>query len=33
MTPGEIHEAAAEQVLDELARTARVMRRLRSGTY
>ncbi|GAA4032268.1 NAD(P)H-dependent oxidoreductase [Streptomyces plumbiresistens] len=31
--PGKIHEAAAEQVLDELARTARVMRRLRSGTY
>lgn len=31
--PGKIHEAAAEQVLDELARTARVMRRLRSGAY
>jgi NAD(P)H-dependent FMN reductase len=31
--PGKIHEAAAEQVLDELARTARVMGRLRSGTY
>ncbi|MBA4865284.1 NAD(P)H-dependent oxidoreductase [Streptomyces sp. PSKA54] len=31
--PGKIHEAAAEQVLDELARTARVMRRLRSGSY
>ncbi|MGR6968638.1 NADPH-dependent FMN reductase [Streptomyces cynarae] len=31
--PGKIHEAAAEQVLDELARTARVMRRLRSETY
>ena len=31
--PGKIHEAAAEQVLDELTRTARVMRRLRSGTY
>ncbi|WP_434097862.1 NADPH-dependent FMN reductase [Streptomyces mirabilis] len=31
--PGKIHEAAAEQVLDELARTARVMRRLRGGTY
>ena len=31
--PGKIHEAAAEQVLDELARTSRVMRRLRSGTY
>ncbi|WP_078655912.1 NADPH-dependent FMN reductase [Streptomyces fulvoviolaceus] len=31
--PGKIHEAAAEQMLDELARTARVMGRLRSGTY
>ncbi|WP_254651091.1 NADPH-dependent FMN reductase [Streptomyces sp. GbtcB7] len=31
--PGKIHEAAAEQVLDELARTAGVMRRLRGGTY
>ncbi|MFI8834821.1 NADPH-dependent FMN reductase [Streptomyces afghaniensis] len=31
--PGKIHETAAEQVLDELVRTARVMRRLRSGTY
>ncbi|WSQ12670.1 NAD(P)H-dependent oxidoreductase [Streptomyces sp. NBC_01231] len=31
--PGKIHEVAAEQVLDELARTARVMRRLRGGTY
>ncbi|MFI5678709.1 NADPH-dependent FMN reductase [Streptomyces cellulosae] len=31
--PGKIHEAAAEQVLDELVRTSRVMRRLRSGTY
>ncbi|MFF8974872.1 NADPH-dependent FMN reductase [Streptomyces sp. NPDC014995] len=31
--PGKIHEAAAEQVLDELARTARVMRRLRGGTH
>ncbi|MEU5593375.1 NAD(P)H-dependent oxidoreductase [Streptomyces sp. NPDC020298] len=30
--PGKIHEAAAEQMLDELARTARVMGRLRSGT-
>ncbi|MGW4911860.1 NADPH-dependent FMN reductase [Streptomyces sp. NPDC004270] len=30
--PGKIHEAAAGQVLDELARTARVMRRLRGGT-
>ncbi|KOG32497.1 NADPH-dependent FMN reductase [Streptomyces resistomycificus] len=29
--PGKIHEAAAEQVLDELARTATVMRRLRGG--
>ncbi|ELP69314.1 NADPH-dependent FMN reductase [Streptomyces turgidiscabies] len=32
-SPGKIHEAAAEQLLDELARTGRVMRRLRSGTY
>ncbi|MFF9039085.1 NADPH-dependent FMN reductase [Streptomyces sp. NPDC014892] len=31
--PGKIHETAAEQVLDELARTAGVMRRLRGGTY
>lgn len=31
--PGKIHEAAAEQVLDELVRTARVMRGLRSATY
>ncbi|MDX3451210.1 NAD(P)H-dependent oxidoreductase [Streptomyces sp. ME02-8801-2C] len=31
--PGKIHEAAAEQVLDELVRTARVMRGLRGGTY
>ncbi|WP_327320238.1 NADPH-dependent FMN reductase [Streptomyces sp. NBC_01235] len=31
--PGKIHEAAAGQVLDELARTARVMGRLRSGRY
>ncbi|MGW0499412.1 NADPH-dependent FMN reductase [Streptomyces sp. NPDC003007] len=31
--PGKIHETAAEQVLDELARTAGVMRGLRSGTY
>ncbi|WUK52536.1 NAD(P)H-dependent oxidoreductase [Streptomyces europaeiscabiei] len=31
--PGKIHEAAAEQMLDELVRTARVMRRLRGGTY
>ncbi|MFD5337551.1 NADPH-dependent FMN reductase [Streptomyces hawaiiensis] len=31
--PGKIHEVAAEQMLDELVRTARVMRRLRSGTY
>ncbi|MEE1760611.1 MULTISPECIES: NADPH-dependent FMN reductase [unclassified Streptomyces] len=31
--PGKIHESAAEQVLDELARTAGVMRRLRGGTY
>ena len=31
--PRKVHEAAAEQVLDELARTARVMRRLRSCTY
>jgi NAD(P)H-dependent FMN reductase len=31
--PGKIQEAAAEQVLDELARTARVMRLLRDGTY
>ncbi|GCB43976.1 hypothetical protein [Streptomyces sp. NL15-2K] len=30
--PGRIHETAAEQ-LDELARTARVMRRLGSRTY
>ncbi|MEU9438960.1 NAD(P)H-dependent oxidoreductase [Streptomyces sp. NPDC048252] len=30
---GKIHEAAAEQVLDELARIARVMRQLRSGTH
>ncbi|HKS46565.1 MAG TPA: hypothetical protein VJT49_15915 [Amycolatopsis sp.] len=30
--PGKTHEAAAEQVLDELARTARVMCRLSSGT-
>nr|WP_234443273.1 NAD(P)H-dependent oxidoreductase [Streptomyces cellulosae] len=31
--PGKIHETAAEQVLDELARTAGVMRGLRGGTY
>ncbi|MDX3638121.1 NAD(P)H-dependent oxidoreductase [Streptomyces sp. MB09-02B] len=31
--PGKIHETAAEQVLDELVRTADVMRRLRGGTY
>lgn len=31
--PGKIHEAAAEQVLDELLRTARVMRRLRGDAY
>ncbi|WP_369034958.1 MULTISPECIES: NADPH-dependent FMN reductase [Streptomyces] len=31
--PGKVHEAAAELVLDELARTARVMQQLRSGTY
>ncbi|MET7657014.1 MULTISPECIES: NAD(P)H-dependent oxidoreductase [unclassified Streptomyces] len=31
--PGKIHETAAEQVLDELARTARVMRRLRTETH
>lgn len=31
--PGKIHEAAAEQVLDELARTSRVMRSLRGGTH
>nr|WP_301272169.1 hypothetical protein [Streptomyces asoensis] len=31
--PGKIHETAAEQVLDELVRTARVMRQLGSGTY
>ncbi|MFI5792928.1 NADPH-dependent FMN reductase [Streptomyces sp. NPDC051677] len=31
--PGKVQEAAAEQVLDELARTARVMRLLRDGTY
>ncbi|MGW0472335.1 NADPH-dependent FMN reductase [Streptomyces coeruleorubidus] len=31
--PGKIHEAAAEHMLDELVRTAAVMRRLRSGTY
>ncbi|MEI5574471.1 NADPH-dependent FMN reductase [Streptomyces brasiliscabiei] len=31
--PGKIHETAAEHVLDELARTAGVMRRLRGGTY
>ncbi|MFD5477620.1 NADPH-dependent FMN reductase [Streptomyces hawaiiensis] len=31
--PGKIHEVAAEQMLDELVRTARVMRRLRNGTY
>jgi NAD(P)H-dependent FMN reductase len=30
--PGKIHEAAAGHVLEELARTATVMRRLRSGT-
>lgn len=31
--PGKIHEAAAEQMLDELVRTAAVMRRLRGETY
>ncbi|KJK35212.1 NADPH-dependent FMN reductase [Streptomyces variegatus] len=31
--PGKIHETAAEQVLDELARTAGVMRGLRGGMY
>ncbi|MGW0843488.1 NADPH-dependent FMN reductase [Streptomyces sp. NPDC002787] len=31
--PGKIHEAAAERVLDELVRTARVMRGLRGGAY
>lgn len=30
---GKIHEAAAEHMLDELVRTARVMRRLRRETY
>ncbi|MEU0167845.1 NADPH-dependent FMN reductase [Streptomyces iakyrus] len=30
---GKIHEAAAEHMLDELVRTATVMRRLRGGTY
>ncbi|MFI7502357.1 hypothetical protein ACIBVL_28520 [Streptomyces sp. NPDC049687] len=30
---GEIHETAAEQVLDEPARTARVMRRLRGAAH
>lgn len=29
--PGKIHEVAADQMLDELARTARVMRQLRGG--
>jgi NAD(P)H-dependent FMN reductase len=31
--PGKIHEAASGEMLDELARTARVMQRLRSGTH
>jgi NAD(P)H-dependent FMN reductase len=31
--PGKIHETAAEQVLDELARTAGVMRGLRGETF
>ncbi|WP_298556377.1 NADPH-dependent FMN reductase [Streptomyces luteogriseus] len=31
--PGKLHESAAEHLLDELARTATVMRRLRSGSY
>jgi hypothetical protein len=30
--PGEMHESAAEQALDELARTAVVVRRLRTAT-
>jgi hypothetical protein len=30
--PGEMHESAAEQTLDELARTAVVVRRLRTAT-
>ncbi|MFF5978867.1 hypothetical protein ACFY78_08430 [Streptomyces olindensis] len=31
--PGRIHERAAERMLDELARTATVMRRLRGGEF
>ncbi|MEU6912900.1 NADPH-dependent FMN reductase [Streptomyces olindensis] len=31
--PGKIHERAAERILDELARTATVMRRLRGGEF
>jgi hypothetical protein len=30
---GKIHETAAEHMLDELVRTATVMRRLRGETY